>query len=286
MRLYVCRPTNADSVAACERYRFGALLAPVSVRRDKQGRPQLDDLSGYTAPPPGLDYVIDNGAWPASEAGLPWQPEPFERLLRRLGLDDRGRYRGDLGRGFAVLPDIVGAGEESLAFSLAWWREHRGGLAGDAVAHWLLAVQDGMTVARVREALVEHRLSGIFVGGSTDWKWATLHDWTELGLGLGLRVHVGRVNGEGKARLCARLGANSIDGRSVTMYSVNAPKMARPCDGDDRPLPPPGRARQHLPAELRRRVEQLEPMARRAIAARRAKLLAEARTEQLGLGLE
>jgi hypothetical protein len=133
-----------------------------------------------------------------------------------------------------VLPDVVGAGLESLALSLRWHAQHH------ALAdHWLLAVQDGMSVEQVRRVVLDLDLAGVFVGGSTAWKWSTLPDWTELGLDLGLLVHVGRVNSLRRAELCRDLGATSIDGSSVSRFAVNAAKMARPCDGDDRPIRDP-----------------------------------------------
>lgn len=232
LRLYVVRPTNARTVEACKRHGFGALLSPLSARKLASGRYKLDDLSGHTQPQ-GLPYVLDNGAWTCSEAGVPWQPDPFLRLVERLG--------PGLGDGWVVLPDIVGAGERSLAFSVDFHARRRGELAGLNLA---LAVQDGMTPDLVRPVLRELGCTVIFVGGSAgprtpNWKWKTLHEWTLLGLELGLRVHVGRVNGERRAKLCGDLGATSIDGRAVTMYAVNATKMARACDGDEQPAAGP-----------------------------------------------
>lgn len=231
LRLYVCRPTNARSVAACYEHDFGTLISPLSGRTLPCGGQGITDLSAHTAPLDGLPYGIDNGVWSCHVAGAPWRGRPFLRLLDRIGA----------GASFAVLPDIVGGGEESLAFSLDWWRRNKGGVAGD-VSHWLLAVQDGMTADQVRAAVLEHGFAGVFVGGTTRWKWASLHEWAALGLDLGLRVHVGRVNGERRAALCRDLGVTSIDGSSVTRFAKNAPKMGRSCDGTET-LPDPRPAR-------------------------------------------
>jgi hypothetical protein len=236
LRLYVVRPTNARTVEACKRHGFGSLLSPISVRKTHCGY-KVNDLSGHTQPVEGLPYVLDNGAWPCSQAGKPWEPDPFLRLLERLG--------PGLGEGWAVLPDIVGAGQRSLDFSVDFHARHRGELRGINLA---LAVQDGMTPDMVRPVLREIGCSVIFVGGSAgkdtpNWKWKSLHWWTALGLELGLRVHVGRVNGERRAKLCGELGATSIDGRAVTMFAVNATKMARACDGDETPVT--GNRRRH-----------------------------------------
>ncbi len=213
LRLYVVRPTNARSVEACKEHGFGVLLSPLS---NREGR--LVDMSGHMHPIPGLPYVLDNGAWPCREVGVPWKPAPMLRLLERLGA----------GAEWVVLPDIVAGGEASLAHSLSFLADHPRELAGLKLA---LAVQDGMTIESVRTALLENPVDLIFVGGSTEWKWRTAHVWAALGHELGKRVHVGRVNGLRRAQLCRDMGIASVDGGSVTRYSVNATVMARAHDG-------------------------------------------------------
>jgi hypothetical protein len=249
------------------------LLSPLSVRKLKRGGNKLDDLSGHTKPLPGLPWAIYNGAWACHVAGKAWLEEPFMRLLARaVELEPAS---------FAVIPDIVAGGADSLAFSLDWWSRHRNGLAADASPSWLLAVQDGMTVLEVRRALERHRLGGIFVGGSAGpgtpmWKWRTVHDWAELGLELGVRVHVGRVNGERRAALCHDLGVTSIDGSAVSRFAVNGTKMGRSCDGTEPVHPPPGPGRVGLPEALEREIAELEPVARHTIAKRRFQLALDA----------
>jgi hypothetical protein len=236
LRLYVCRPTGARAIEACRHHGFGSMLSPLSVRASRRG---LADMSGHVSPPEGLPYVLDNGAWSAHCAGERWSDAPLRQLLERA----RGFPTAP---GWVVLPDVVGAGLESLALSLRWHAQHH------ALAdHWLLAVQDGMSVEQVRRVVLDLDLAGVFVGGSTAWKWSTLPDWTELGLDLGLLVHVGRVNSLRRAELCRDLGATSIDGSSVSRFAVNAEKMARPCDGDDRPIRDPRRT-----ARARRAIAQ------------------------------
>lgn len=48
----------------------------------------------------------------------------------------------------------------------------------------------------------------IFVGGSTDWKWKNLYEWTKNFK----RVHVGRVNSERLLWIAHEAGAESCDG--------------------------------------------------------------------------
>jgi len=139
LRLYVCRPTNARSVAACYEHGFGSLVSPMTVDKTR-GDLRLTDLSGHAHPLAQLPYVVDNGAWPCHVAGAQWSGTPFLRLLRRL--EQLGPKPE-----FVIAPDIVGAGSNSLAFSLDWLARHRDEFA----AHrWMLAVQDGMQVERVR----------------------------------------------------------------------------------------------------------------------------------------
>lgn len=219
LRLYVCHPTNRRSVAACYEHDFGTLLSPLTVL----GGHKLSDLSGRVSPLPGRPYVIDNGAWSCHVAGVEWDERPLRQLLERLSDGPAPEW--------GVLPDIIGAGEESLARSISWHGEH----PELERIPWLLAVQDGMTVESVRGAVLDRGLAGIFVGGSTPWKWATAHQWAELGMELGVRVHVGRVNTLRRAELCRDLGVSSIDGSCVTRFAIKAPLLARACDGDDRP---------------------------------------------------
>lgn len=267
MRYYVVRPTNALSVAACIEHKFGVLLSPLSVRDGK-----LIDMSQWVNPIPGLPYSLDNGAWACHQAGVEWEPGPLLRLVERLGLEHPGGYwREGLNDGWFVLPDIVGGGARSLKRSLDFFEEHRNGPIADQCASFMLAVQDGMTPEQIRPFAERYRV-GVFVGGSFEWKWATVHDWAELGLDTGVRVHVGRVNSIKRSLLCRDLGITSIDGSSVTVYSKNAPKMALCHDGDDSQIVKPGRARDYLPERLRQRIAEIEPRARHAIARRRFEL--------------
>lgn len=221
LRLYVVRPTSTRSVEECRRYGFGTLLSPMTVVSKR-----VSDMSGFVKPIDGLPYVLDNGVWACHEAGIEWKPEPMRKMVERLGMTAGGRP------GWLVLPDIVAGGEASLDKSLsfledngAWLREH--------VPHVALAVQNGMTPATVGPLLERYKIGVIFVGGDFAWKWSTVQDWAELGLDLGVRVHVGRVNGQHRAELCRDLGVASIDGSCVSRYAVNARKMSLAHDGTE-----------------------------------------------------
>lgn len=152
--------------------------------------------------PTGFAYALDNGAWSAHQKG-----EPFDERKFVQGLD----LFAD-GADWVVLPDIVAGGKASLDLSLKWLRPVR-----DVCARVLIAVQDGMTVDDLRD-LVSPDV-GVFVGGSTEWKLATLDGWGALAKACNAWCHVGRVNTVRRIRRCIDAGATSFDGTSPTIYA-------------------------------------------------------------------
>ena len=150
----------------------------------------------------GMPYALDNGAWSAYCTGRNWDRRAFRKAVDTLGN----------GADFIVLPDIVAGGLDSLFLSLEWL---------DRFAGWpgllLLAVQDGMMPAQVMPFLSKR--VGIFVGGSTEWKLASLPQWAELAHKLGVYIHVGRVNTARRIRYCSGFGVHSIDGTSASRYA-------------------------------------------------------------------
>lgn len=169
----------------------------------------------------GFPYALDNGAWTAFSQGRPFDDRAFVLALRKLGS----------GADWTVIPDIVAGGPASLEMSLRWMRQ-----VLDESPRALLAVQDGMTTDDVRPFLGDR--VGIFVGGSTDWKLATLPVWCELGREVGCWVHVGRVNTRKRILACSGSGATSFDGTSASRFAVTV----RPLDLARRQLGLWGRA--------------------------------------------
>lgn len=157
----------------------------------------------------GFTIALDNGAFGAWQRGTRWQPEPWLDLLDKHGEQAR----------WAVLPDIVHGGRESLAQSLEWLQRVR-----NRTALWLIAVQDGMTSKDVSPHV--NQTVGLFVGGSSEWKEQTLPTWGKLAKRRGCYLHVGRVNTARRIRLCAMAGADSFDGTSATRFSKNTPRIA------------------------------------------------------------
>lgn len=156
----------------------------------------------------GFPYALDNGAWSAFTQGRPFDEPLFLQALRLLGRD----------ADWTVIPDIVEGGAASLEMSLRHMRR-----VLDECSVGLIAVQDGMSVDDVRP-FIGPRV-GIFIGGSTEWKLATMHDWGALAREAKAWCHVGRVNSARRIRLCALAGAHSFDGTSASRFAVTIPKL-------------------------------------------------------------
>lgn len=155
----------------------------------------------------GFPYALDNGAWTSFQKGEEFDVGAFERAVKLLGA----------GADFIVVPDIVCGGLASLDFSRRWLRKlrRRKGLRGRT---FLLAVQNGMEPRHVRRLIGPS--VGIFVGGDTAWKLATLAKWAALARSKGAICHVGRVNTARRIAMCEAAGVHSFDGSSASRYAV------------------------------------------------------------------
>ncbi len=155
-----------------------------------------------------MPYALDNGAWTAYCQGRSFDAPAFLRALRKLGA----------GADWCIVPDIVAGGQASLDLSLRWMPT-----VLNECPRALLAVQDGLTVDDVAPFLGER--VGIFVGGSTAWKLATMPLWGAFGQHAGLWVHVGRVNTVRRIHQCGLAGVTSFDGSSVSRYAQTLPPL-------------------------------------------------------------
>ncbi|WP_288804637.1 hypothetical protein [uncultured Novosphingobium sp.] len=162
----------------------------------------------------GFPYALDNGAWTAFAEwrdGKRATPQPciasFVRAVERLGHDAE----------FIVVPDIVMGGAASLAMSRSWLRKLRRNPCAKR-AKLLIAVQNGMEPSDIERFLC-HRV-GIFVGGDTDWKLATMAMWSKLAHAHGAICHVGRVNSARRIACCEAAGIDSFDGSSASRFAV------------------------------------------------------------------
>lgn len=160
--------------------------------------------------PDGMSYCLDSGAWYAFIRGLAFDEVAYEKLLERYGV----------GADFTVLPDIVAGGLPSLALSVRWTNR-----ALSLTPRVLIAVQDGMTPDDLRPYVGPS--VGIFLGGSTEWKLATMQMWGDFCAELDLWYHVARVNTLGRIRMAMDAGATSIDGSSASRFADSLPLLVR-----------------------------------------------------------
>jgi hypothetical protein len=176
----------------------------------KHGWRILLSPKGRSLDPFGFKYALDNGAWHSHLNETPFDEGAFVDALERVGGD----------ADWVVSPDIVCGGQESLRVSLSWLE-----FCMDRAPMVLIAIQDGFSPEELRPYLGSR--VGLFQGGSTEWKEATMPIWGRLARETGCYFHVGRVNSVRRARLCHLAGAHSFDGTSVTKYAVNIGKMTR-----------------------------------------------------------
>jgi hypothetical protein len=148
---------------------------------------------GWQKPPTWLPYAIDNGAYPAWVNKQPWNEKAFRLHLEKTKQASKKPL-------WIVVPDVVADAESTIIRWHEWSHQIRSICPNVPLA---FAVQDGMTKFHVpNDAQV------IFVGGTTEWKWRNLHEWTQNFP----RVHVGRVNSERLLWMAHEAGAESCDG--------------------------------------------------------------------------
>ena len=158
----------------------------------------------------GFRYALDNGAWTAHQRGEDFDEEAFTKAVDLLGD----------GADWTVLPDIVGAGHRSLAYSLSWLPR-----LAPLPGRLLIAVQDGLESEDVRPYLSDR--VGIAVGGSTDWKIRTIPIWGRLAHDAGCWLHVLRVNSIRRLNLCRDARADSFDGSGPSRFEKHLQRMER-----------------------------------------------------------
>lgn len=138
----------------------------------------------------------DNGAFVAWNKGLFWDGREYLKMTARIADNYGTPY-------LAIVPDVV-ADHDSLRFSLAW-RER--------VAQWdwpwYLAVQDGMTPEDVAPHV--DCFSGIFLGGTKEWKRRTAKTWCDFAHAHGLPAHYARCSVEADIAAAKRFGYDSAD---------------------------------------------------------------------------
>lgn len=175
----------------------------------------------------GFRYALDNGAWTAFQEFLKGaRASPvldlaaFVRAITLLGAN----------ADFIIVPDVVADAVRSWPLTRYWLRRLRRDRRLRR-ARLLIAVQDGMTVDQVRPYLSDR--VGVFVGGTTDWKLATLAAWAKLARECGAYCHVGRVNSGKRARLCDIEGVDSFDGSGPSRFALAIRPIEQALDQGD-----------------------------------------------------
>lgn len=136
-------------------------------------------------------YSLDNGKFAVWSSGKEWDADGYRTFLAKVASQPHAPR-------WALVPDSVADPEGTLREWHQW--------APEVARHgWPLAfaVQDGMGKSDVpKDAQV------VFVGGSTEWKRKTMHDWCDWFP----RVHVGRINTNRWLWECHEAGVESCDG--------------------------------------------------------------------------
>lgn len=196
---YASATAGKRNAGELERHGFGCVVEPRTLRMIWHGR-----------------LLVDNGAFGCWTAGVEWVEETWREMLSKLR--EAPAPHGILG---AVVPDVVGDARATLDLVDRYVDDAMsvGGVA-------MLALQDGMVEADVEAVCRRHGI-GMFLGGTTGWKEATMMQWGRLAKRLGTYYHVARVNSWRRVSMCHEAGADSFDGTSATRFSKNAAKVAR-----------------------------------------------------------
>ena len=143
-------------------------------------------------------WAWDCGAYYMHKNSIPW---------------DDGRFWAEQAKAegigtplFAVCPDIVAGGADSLRHSLKYMEQLQSHNAW--MGRWYLAVQDGMDVREVEREMLP--FAGLFLGGSDEFKQTALA-WSLLAHRYGKRFHYGRAGTMKKVRWAKYSRADSLD---------------------------------------------------------------------------
>lgn len=204
--------------------------APTGKRRDmllkeygnKYGACQTRDV--FSTPHLFNKWFFDNGAFSDWKKGKMFNSSKFfnriEQIESMIAQNSVTRPQ------FIVIPDQVAGGMKSFFISRAYLH----GLKEDYPENkYYLAVQDGMrmhyiedgkpSVYSVEFQLMRGNLSGIFVGGTKEWKKETGAQWCDLAHKYGVQCHAGGV-GSKKMYVWAKLcGFDSVDSGLPMIHS-------------------------------------------------------------------
>jgi hypothetical protein len=145
----------------------------------------------------GEPWGFDNGAWHCFINNKPFNSKKFLKRVGKMELIGAPIL--------AVTPDILKAGNKSLAFSNSWIEKLQNGWP------WYLAVQDGMVFDDVESSLTKYPYEGIFLGGGDSFKNFYGKQYLALARKYGLGFHFGRCGTAKKIRKAYQWGVDSCD---------------------------------------------------------------------------
>lgn len=191
MKAYVGKTEDPRMVSDLKKAEIGEVL---------QRGELLGSCFGRRRSKPGpirTPWFYDNGAF------RDWtKEEEFNYLQWSIDIRNISRFTKP---DFIVVPDLVAQGVASLEFSLDHLTEIRQAGRYDAY----LVVQDGMSVKDVNPVL--KNFDGIFVGGTSEWKWETARQWVALAHIRNKPCHIGRAGTLSQVQKAKDAGADSID---------------------------------------------------------------------------
>jgi len=159
-------------------------------------------------PYPGERWALDNGAFSFFKKGHEFDMDLYIKRVHMATRIDGEPY-------FAVAPDIVMGGDDSLHFSNAWMDRQE----SEIFENWYLAVQDRMSEYKVRKTLSEYNYTGLFLGGSNEFKLRTAWKWKGVCNDYDLKFHYARCGRPKKIRHAISIGADSID-TAIPLWSA------------------------------------------------------------------
>ena len=152
-----------------------------------------------------VPFAFDNDAFSAFVNNTEWDVSAWLEMLNESRRNRRNAK-------WILVPDVVADKKATIE---KWKRFSP--IARRYESDLAFAVQDGMSPDDVPADA-----DLIFIGGSTEWKWATLKMWCQFP-----RVHVGRVNTIERVWRCHDLGVESVDGTGWFRDGTDQPRMTR-----------------------------------------------------------
>jgi hypothetical protein len=158
-----------------------------------------------------IRYALDNGAFKKYRENT--DKTDFVQFYETLGYILDCEMLPD----FVAVPDIVGDGIKSFKFSLEQF---------DLLPkefNYYFVIQDGMSTDLVKDIM--YKVSGIFVGGTKQWKLRMMKTWIDFAHNHNKPCHIGRMSTFKDMDRAFACGADSIDGstlvRNQRLYEIN-----------------------------------------------------------------